>query len=214
MWLLSISGLNGGNRGEEKELIEVDGKTLMTETQWAKKYRAVLKRQLKKGEVRRWFTPEGRRAVAVFYCEDQTRPYNKRELQRARKKRREMEKTRKARLSCRCCGEYFGRYAKYELVAGLCSFCAKPHTAWQWLAYKHIAPKLNAVPEGKHPVHWDPVMEDWIESEKEWYYYTASQVKLVDDKRFEKLKELYIKTYGGWETIDLDNTTYDGHKWW
>ena len=195
-------------------MIEVDGSILMTEAQWAVKHRAVLKRQLKKGEVREWYIPGGRTAVAAFYCEDQTRPFNRRELQKARKKRREMEKTRKARLSCKCCGEYFGRYAKSELEGGLCSFCRKPHTAWQWLAYKHFTPKKGEEPEGRYPVHWDPAIEDWIESEKEWYYYKASQVSPVDEERFEKLKGLYIKTYGGWETIDLDNTTYDGHKWW
>ena len=47
-----------------------------------------------------------------------------------------------------------------------------------------------------------------------WYYYSAEQVTKVPDEQFEKLKELYIKTFGGWEEIDLEHTAYDGHKWW
>ena len=95
-------------------MIIIDGIEMRTAAQWAKKHRAVLKRQLKKGVYRTWNTPGGL-VSADFYSEEQTRPYNKKELRRARKERRDLEKTRKERLSCRCCGEYFGQYAKWEL---------------------------------------------------------------------------------------------------
>ena len=195
-------------------MIIIDGKEMRTASQWAAKKRAVLKRQLKKGVSRCWKIPGGGDADAVFYSEDQTRPFNKRELQRARNQLRRLEKTRKERLSCRCCGEYFGRDAVYELENGLCDFCRKPHTAWQWLAHKRCAPKTGEEPTGMHPRYWNPETEEWDNSEKEWYYYTAEQVRPVTEKRFEKLKALYIRIFGGWETIDLEHTAYNGHAWW
>ena len=70
-------------------MIDVNGVEMRTEAQWAQKYRAVLKRQLEKGVRREWYVPGGKTAEAVFYREDQTRPYNKRELQKAKKKRRQ-----------------------------------------------------------------------------------------------------------------------------
>ena len=68
-------------------------------------------------------------------------------------------------------------------------------------------------PEGKKEKE-GPGEDSWKESEKEWYYYTAVQVSPVSDKRYDRLKALYIKLYGGWDTIDLEHTTYDGHAWW
>ena len=195
-------------------MIIIDGTEMRTASQWAKKRRAVLKRQLKKGVSRCWKIPGGDVASATFYREDQTRPYNKKELQRDRSQRRRLEKTRKERLSCRCCGEYFGRDARYELEDGLCDFCRKPHTAWQWLNYAHCAPKTGKEPTGIHPRYWDSETDGWKDSEKKWYYYTDKQVSKISDKRFERLKALYVKAFGGWETIDLEHTDYDGHAWW
>ena len=195
-------------------MIVENGIELRTEAQWAEKHRAVLKRQRNKGVRREWYITQRKTAEAVFYREDQTRPFNQKELRRARKKKRDLLRTRKARLSCKCCGEYFGREARYELEDGLCGFCRKPHTAWQWLSEKHRAPKKGEVPVGRHPKYPDPDTGSWKESEKEWYYYSAAQVSPVTEKRYEKLKALYIKLFGGWETIDLEHTTYDGHAWW
>lgn len=195
-------------------MITVDGVEMRTAIQWAKKRRAVLKRQEKKGLRRSWSIPGGDVASATFYREDQTRPFNKKELQRAQRQRRRLEKTRKARLSCKCCGQYFGRDAVYELENGLCDFCRKPHTAWQWLAHKRCAPKTGEEPTGIRPRYWNPDERVWAESDKVWYYYTDKQVSKISDKRFERLKALYIKAYGGWETIDLEHTEYDGHMWW
>ena len=195
-------------------MINENGIELRTEAQWAEKNRAVLKRQREKGVRKEWYVPGGNTASAVFYREDQTRPYNQRELRRARKKRRDLIRTRKARLSCGCCGEYYGREAQHELQDGLCSYCRKPHTSWQWLSEKHLAPKKGEAPVGRHPKYPDLDAGCWKESEKEWFYYTSEQVTPVSDKRFERLKSQYIKLYGGWEMIDLENTTYDGHAWW
>ena len=195
-------------------MITVNGVDMRTEAQWAEKYRAVLKRQRGKGVRREWYITQRKTAEAVFYREDQTRPFNQKELRMARKKKRDLIRTRKARLSCKCCGKYFGRDARYELQDGLCGFCRKPHTAWQWLSKKHLAVRKGAVPVGRHPKYLDPETGCWEESEKEWFYYTPEQVTPVSDKRYDRLKAQYIKLYGGWETIDLDHTTYDGHAWW
>ena len=169
-------------------MIVENGIELRTEAQWAEKHRAVLKRQLHKGVTKEWYITKRKTASAVFYREDQT--------------------------SCSCCGEYFGREARYELQDGLCGYCRRPHTSWQWLSKKHLAVRKGAVPVGRHPKYPDPETGCWEESKKEWFYYNSAQVSPVSDERFERLKAQYIKLYGGWEMIDLENTTYDGHKWW
>ena len=82
-------------------MINDNGIELRTEAQWAAKHRAVLKRERGKGLMREWYITQRKTAEAVFYREDQTRPFNQRELRRARKKKRDLERTRKARLSCK-----------------------------------------------------------------------------------------------------------------
>lgn len=195
-------------------MIIEDGVALMTEAQWGQKHRAVLKRQRDKGIVKTWYKDPTHKVSATFYREDQTRPYNQREMAKARKRQRDLAKTRKERLSCKCCGAYYGRYARQELEHGLCSFCVDDHTAWQWLRYRKCIPRKGEEPEKVHPKYWDPERETWRESEKGWYYYTSDQVKKVDDRKYTKLKALYVKKFGGWEEIDLETTTYDGRAWW
>ena len=36
----------------------------------------------------------------------------------------------------------------------------------------------------------------------------------VSEEEYERLKELYIQKFGGWETIDLEHTDYNGQIWW
>ena len=77
-------------------------------------------------------------------------------------------------------------------------------TSWQLLNYYHRIPLEGHTPElRKNPMR-----------EKRYYYYDIDKSIIVDEKRFEELKALYIEKYGGWETIDLDKTTYDGRIWW
>lgn len=195
-------------------MIKIDNVEYLTEAQWNKKHRAILKRQRGKGVYKEWYIDLKHITSATFYREDQTRPYNQRELSVARRQQRELVKTRKARLSCSCCGEYLGRSARYELKGGLCEFCQVDHTAWQWLAYAHMAPTKNAVPYRMYPKFWDPDIRRWEQGDKQYYYYSHKDVRHVSDKRFESLKQQYIKLYGGWEKIDLNHTTYDGRIWW
>ena len=64
-------------------MITVNGVDMRTEAQWAEKYRAVLKRQRGKGVRREWYITQRKTAEAVFYREDQTRPFNQKELRMA-----------------------------------------------------------------------------------------------------------------------------------
>ena len=47
-----------------------------------------------------------------------------------------------------------------------------------------------------------------------WYYYQYEDTVIATDDEYERLKAAYIARFGGWETIDLEHTTYDGHKWY
>lgn len=195
-------------------MIEIDGIEYRTESQWNQRHRAILKRQREKGIWQEWYIDKKHTESAQFYCESQTRPYNQRELQAARKHQRDLIKTRKERLSCKCCREYLGRYAKYELKNGLCEFCREEHTSWQWLSIAHMAPTKDAKAYARYPSFWNPLEREWNTSDKVYYYYKHEQVRKVSDERFERLKAKYIKLFGGWETIDLENTEYNGKKWW
>lgn len=76
------------------------------------------------------------------------------------------------------------------------------HTAWQWLRYHH------RVPIDRNAGHWDGPYE------KQWFYYDRQNTRPVDYCEYDDLKHLYIAKFGGWDEIDLENTTYDGHAWW
>lgn len=68
-------------------MIEVDGIELRTATQWEKKHRHVKKGQLGKGVERAWRSPNGN-TTAMFYREDQTRPWAKKDVEAVNRKRR------------------------------------------------------------------------------------------------------------------------------
>lgn len=81
----------------------------------------------------------------------------------------------------------------------------KLHTAWQWLKVG------SAVNDTAIAILFIYDMEEFSSS---WYYYRYMDTHAATKEEYNRLKELYIKEYGGWNTIDLDHTTYDGHKWW
>lgn len=84
-------------------------------------------------------------------------------------------------------------------------------TSWQWLSQDHRIPKDNAVAIGKtYKYYWDYGQCDY----HTWYYYPKKDTVPVDEAEYQRLKALYIKKFGGWNCIDLDNTTYTGKKWW
>lgn len=76
------------------------------------------------------------------------------------------------------------------------------HTAWQWLRwYSRVPIDLKA---GHYAGEYD----------KQWFYYDRQNTREADFDEYQQLKDLYIKKFGGWETIDLEHTEYDGHAWW
>lgn len=181
-------------------MIEIDGKEYRTEVQWAKKKRAILKRQRDKGRQEKWHT--GRKyATAVFYSEEQTRPYNKKELAALKRKRKLMREAKKRQEEARRQREIMEEENRAM-------------TAWKWLAYEKRVPKDDAVAEGYHPEWWEPDLNSWCSDEKKWYRYRKKDTYEVEQSIYEVLKALYIKKFGGWEYIDLVHTEYDGKKWW
>lgn len=87
-------------------------------------------------------------------------------------------------------------------------------TSWQWLERHHRKVIDDAPYQVRHNIYFDGDLMDFAESRKGFCYYSAANTVEVDDEEFERLKELYIKKYGGWERIDLDCTEYDGRKWY
>ena len=76
------------------------------------------------------------------------------------------------------------------------------YTAWQLLQHWHRVPLDNVNPH--YHCYYD----------NEWGYYYLKDTRKVNAEEFDKLKALYIQKFGGWEHIDLRNTTYNGAKWW
>lgn len=80
-------------------MIEVDGIELRTATQWEKKHRHVKKGQLGKGVERAWRSPNGN-TTAMFYREDQTRPWAKKDVEAVNRKRRAEAKAKRDAAEC------------------------------------------------------------------------------------------------------------------
>lgn len=75
-------------------MIEIDGVVYRTEAQWERRHRHVRSQSRHKGVERTWRTPSGS-ASAVFWREEQTRPWSKRELAQVARERREARERKK-----------------------------------------------------------------------------------------------------------------------
>lgn len=75
-------------------------------------------------------------------------------------------------------------------------------TSWQWLVEERRAVLPGAPTFIKRPF------------DRAWHYYRCCDTQIVTDQEYERLKAEYIVTYGGWWTIDLTHTRYDGRKWY
>lgn len=84
-------------------------------------------------------------------------------------------------------------------------------TAWQWLAQERRIPVEGAE---AHLIEKSFYIDYDCWGSSEWFYYQEDDTRLTTDWEYEKLKELYICKFGGWEKIDLENTNYDGKIWW
>lgn len=75
--------------------IEINGEVYRTEAQWEKRHRHVRAQSRKKGVCREWRKPSGGKGSAVFYREEQTRPWSKKELAKAARERKEARERKK-----------------------------------------------------------------------------------------------------------------------
>lgn len=199
-------------------MIEVDGKQLLTEAQWERKRRHVKKSQLGKGVERAWVCPKGK-THAVFYSLEQTRPWSKRDVAKARRERREREATRKAKAEremleaeLRLASSEAADEAERSLVAACWgirlpaldeigeSFFSRPHTAWQWVS-RGLVPIAEA--------RWRPRSYGFDGERSEWWYCRWYDVR-PDASRAEKLLETGPKTFDRLP----DGRPYDGRPWW
>lgn len=87
-------------------------------------------------------------------------------------------------------------------------------TSWQLLEHHKRKIKNDAKPIIRYNTIYDEVNDEFYEASKGFYYYSMYDTEEVDEAEFQRLKELYIKKYGGWEKIDLENTKYNGLKWY
>ena len=75
--------------------VEIDGVTYRTEAQWERRHRHVRAQSREKGVYHEWRKPSGGKDSAVFYCEEQTRPWSKKELAKAARERKEARERKK-----------------------------------------------------------------------------------------------------------------------
>lgn len=90
----------------------------------------------------------------------------------------------------------------------------KLKTAWKWLSEDKRKVKNKAIPISKLNWIYDDFTQKFYEEDKEYYYYKGTDTEKVTEEEYNKLKKLYIKLYGGWEIINLEDTEYNGKKWY
>lgn len=87
-------------------------------------------------------------------------------------------------------------------------------TAWQWLSEDKRKVKNKAIPISKISWILNRFTQEFYQEDKEYYYYKGIDTEKVTEEEYNKLKKLYIKLYGGWEIINLEDTEYNGKKWY
>ena len=92
----------------------------------------------------------------------------------------------------------------------------RPRTAWQWLSEKRrmIRPGAQATPYTYTRHGFNDEEGYYVSGTSTWYYYQYEDTVIATDDEYERLKAAYIARFGGWETIDLEHTSYNGHKWY
>lgn len=87
-------------------------------------------------------------------------------------------------------------------------------TAWQWLSENKRKVKDKAIPISKTNWILNKFTQEFYKEDKEYYYYMGIDTEKITEEEYNKLKELYINLYGGWEKISLEDTKYNGKKWY
>lgn len=168
---------------------------LLTEKQWLKKQHQLRKNAV--GEWIRWSNHYGG-GQALYFLEQETKAISKIERMRRikAKKLREKEEKEKRQLEL-----------EYE----------NAKTAYQWLhdCHRKIINPNNGFHAEKYCYDDSAINDDpFYLAAMPYYYYLERDTKPVDEAEYERLKREYIKEYGGWEHIDLDNTKYNGKPWY
>lgn len=85
-------------------------------------------------------------------------------------------------------------------------------TAWQWLAQDRRKVKDKAIPISKISWILNRFTQEFYQEDKVFYYYKGIDTEKVTEEEYKKFKGLYIKKFGGWEKINLEDTKYNGKK--
>lgn len=173
---------------DDGEVLEDKTYRQYTEKEWTKQMYKLRKNAI--GHVESW----SRIHHATFYTENEVLPMTERE--RARYKKKISEKRKQDRLKRK-------RKLEEEKARIEKEWQEELMTAWQWLSRAKRVPTETAKAQ---PVDYTDIGR--------WYYYKRMDTRPATDEEYERLKALYVEKFGGWEEIDLKNTTYDGQKWW
>lgn len=149
----------------------------------------------------------------TVYSKSQTRAMRKREITARNVKRNANNREYRRKLRAR---------NDLKLVE---DFKASYHTSWQWLFYYGCIPIAEAESISRTYIghHWENHEDEhgfnrWYkvddDSASTWKYYKGEDVILIPKYWQGYLRRDYEEKFGGWETIDLEHTTYDGHAWW
>ena len=191
------------------KMIVVDNIEYRTECQWERKHRHVKKGQLGKGVERTWRSPDGN-TTAIFYSEEQTRPWAKKDVEAASRKRRAAAKAKRdaeerKRIEAAAANDQMMRDLEACLGIDLDATgltlgdFVDAHTAYQWVA-RGFVPIADA--------RWRARTYGFADG-KTWYYCGAWDVRYAP-KRAEKLLESGPREYDRLP----DGCPYDGHPWW
>lgn len=186
-------------RKEDGTVVEEQYYHALTEIQWRKQW--YKPKRFASPIYLDWWISSSRMKGAAFYDFRDVQPMGKREVEKIR--RTEAEK----------------RYEKRQEKKWYKDrpYWDDAHTAWQWLSkYGRIpAPGKKAFPEFYENDEWIDEFGDRHNAYSHtWYYYQGEDTIACPLELKEKLKTMYIEKFGGWEKIDLNSTTYDGHIWW
>lgn len=120
------------------------------------------------------------------------------------------------RAGCRAKARKCRRRKKARRLRARLQELHRPRTAWQWLSEQRrmIRPGARAFPHTYKRHGFNDFDGYYVAGESTWYYYQYADTVITTDDEYEQLKNAYIARFGGWETIDLEHTTYDGHKWY
>ena len=164
----------------------------LTERQWLLK--GYLLKEGAKGELLSSGSCCGSCHQYYYYSEDEVEYLPEKAKEIKRKKNAEDRERREIKRLMKYCDDHIER------------------TSWQWLANERRVPVVDATAHRKTNRYLNDDGE-WEESTK-WYYYYKKDTMEVSKEEYQRLKELYIQKYGGWETIDLEHTDYNGQIWW